>query len=279
MVSQAMVAIGSVSPSVTQIELVVTGATIRIVHEDREDIRVNANNVKNWKVANGKVEQVGSTSGGVDVVINQVSSAGVCISGGRISVGRGGSVSNMSINGQNITIKNDEIWVNGKRVDGGATGDSDAAPDELLVLVPKSYRGGLRLSYENGSTVVIDGWQGGDVSIDSQGGGMLKAGDFSDLTSLDLLSFGGGDFHFGRVGARTFMANKTGSADLRIRELNVDSLMLTQVGSGDTKVSSGSARSGGVNSTGSGDVYMRGGFGSIRKRGVGSGDIEIDVID
>ncbi len=277
----SMKVLGLVSASVTALEIDVKGALVTIRHEDRSDIAVNVNNPGNWKLNGGVLSQtkVNEPLGGGSTVISNGIHIGGSIVGSVISGGSGRTVVNAG--GRNVSIINGEVWVDGKKVTGGgeepASAPSSSGPDKLEVVVPNSFRGSLRLNYEDGSTVDLDKWQGGDVSLTSAGAKRLKTGRLMELHSFVMQGTGGGDAEFDEIGTQTFMLTKTGSLEVNIDELNTVSLLLTQTGSGDTRVSDGCATTGSVSNTGSGDVSIRGRFPSISKRSIGSGQIKIKV--
>src|SRR6202008_3397461 len=132
-----------------------------------------------------------------------------------ISMGRGTTVVRAS--GRNVSIINGEVYVDGKKVTGSEDSGSESGasdrPDELEILVPNSYRGGLSLNYEDGSKITLDNWQGGDLSFSSSGGDNLQAGNLTNLSSFVIQSTGSGDFNIDAVETKTFMATKTGSGD------------------------------------------------------------------
>jgi hypothetical protein len=279
----SLAALCQIPATVSTLQLSIQHAIVNIRHEDRADIALMANYPGNWKIESGSVRQsrvqksLGSGSmfgGGIVVDGNSVSIGGISIINGEVLVD-GNSV---SIGG--ISIINGEVLVDGKKSpgsDGSTSQGSSSGPDKLEVVVPNSFRGGLDLEYAHTSQVELDNWQGGTVSFSSRGSGKLHCGPLAGLSSFVLQSTGSGSIRIEAVETQSFTVTKVGSGDLDIDKLDTGALLLTQNGSGDTRVGGGTATSGSVSNTGSGNVSMRGRFGCISQRGLGSGKIEICV--
>lgn len=162
---------------------------------------------------------------------------------------QGGStviIGNNNYSGGNITIVNNDVWIDGKKVENSTS--TSVVPQTLTIYVPEH----TNLSISN---------NGRDVSI-----GFVEV-------SLSYLSTGSDDLLVNKLKDGTIQA--TGSGDITIRNVMGGNLSIQKTGSGDLKITSGYITNLDIQSTGSGDTVIEASVENSKITRTGSGSIDI----
>lgn len=291
MSNQTQKRLGHIPASTPKLTLVVKSAVVRILHEDRTDIHVTANQPENWLLQEGTISQttVSNVSG------NSSSPTVTVSSGSKKTV-----VSNVSGVG-NIVSGTGDICIAGNKVithgDNSAQANASASPDRLEVLVPLSYVGELELTTDGSHTTRIDFWHGDKLNLNAHGSGsllidgkieaksFLAHSDRSFSGSLEIESLVCQTGKFDMVGKGTLSVRHleagdltlrvAGNGDATINVLKAQTIAAEHCGNGEIFVLSGVAREVHLDSSGNGDVVMFGQFDHVVEKIRGNGTVSI----
>ncbi len=103
------------------------------------------------------------------------------------------------------------------------------------------------------SNLLISGYKGDSLSIETVGSGNIKAFDLEISGKLTVLGTGSGNHELRHITAGKMVIDKKGSGDGEYSDLNVGTLSVTSTGSGDATLS-GKADSVTFHKAGSGDI-------------------------
>lgn len=187
-----------------------------------------------------KFEKVGNTLN----IVSAGRGGGLVISGGVMTFGGGGSVSNMVCDGQSISIVNGQVFINGKRarVDGEEKEEKkEQEPEKLRKLadnctiqnisVTSSATVRIARKFCNTTSLVCSVAGSGDIILPSH----------THFGSLTLSVTGSGDIKgMSETTADTCVATVTGSGDIQAVKV-VKNAVMTVTGSGDIALKKGSS--------------------------------------
>jgi hypothetical protein len=130
--------------------------------------------------------------------------------------------------------------------------------DKLVVVVPANFRGDLSITESRGSSISVDHWAGGNVTVETNGGGTLTIGRIDDGKAVRIISRSGMGMSLGAWNAQsanlsledagsitvgdvsvegTFTAALSGNGNLKCGAINAHTFSTTQ--SSDGKFESG----------------------------------------
>jgi hypothetical protein len=184
--------IGQAPVTTEALTLNVFDATITVRHEERADIAVFANYPAHWEVgANGTIRQIASRQLHSDLwVLLQICGRKLGAKIGKLF----------------RRVTNDVPTVSAETSPTQATPVPPPAmpqygPDELLVVVPINYRGGLDLDVAGSGQTEIDDWQGDSAAFVYGSSGTLTVGDIKVTGAFSIDHCNDGNVDLGDVEA------------------------------------------------------------------------------
>lgn len=292
---KALSVLKSMDTTVDELTVEVKNANVKIRRESRHDIVVTANNLANWSIDNGTVRQTRAEQRII------------------IEVDPGPRVTNFEQDGFfAFVLRPLQMF---STVISELLACRNSKFDQLEIIVPITYRGGIQLQNDGGGEInFLNGWLGGNVSIKSSVD-IRSENVLRDIGAFSVSQNGSGDFHinqiqssefrYARSGAgeltlgilsaetfsltdsstgdakieqincKNFRADVSGVGDMSVGTLNTESMSLAHRGTGDIRVLAGLANSGSIEHTGCGDVQLRGGFKGLSLHCTGSGNVDV----
>lgn len=248
-----------------QIRIKVTSAAVRVKRGgDGDIVVVKANFPSSWETDNGHITQIGK--------------AGEHLLSGEVNVrffhpfGR----QSQPIDRGRVEITPDGQILVDKRVIKHAFED-----DELEVTIPDDFCGSLSVMNEGVGDVSIDEWNGGNLLLESSGGGDFSCGDLNALQSLTIEVAGVGSINLGRVETDSF-SGKIDAGDFEATSLKAKSLWMQASGMGDISCDEIEVEQGELNLAGDSNcnvsVSELRATRELKILSVGTGDVAIDAI-
>jgi len=141
------------------------------------------------------------------------------------------------INGIEFGVHDGSVFINGKlQMDAEENAEGEEAteeaappppqPDKAVIAVPHSFRGSLNLEHKGMQPIALDGWTGGDVTINASGNGDgTVTGPVSEVGTLSVRigSMGGFDFE-GPIHCGKAETTLSGNGNLSLAALNAGGL-------------------------------------------------------
>jgi len=172
-------------------------ATVTVRHEDRESVAVYANYPEHWLVTeDGDIQQIAVRQFYQDVHIF------VRTSTTHVSYTFGEALAAIwrKLTGR-VPKATAEVTQAPPPPPPPVTPAPQLGPDEVLILVPTNYRGGLELNLEGSRDCEVDHWEGTTFWLDSGSSGALTIGDVKITASFNFKHRSDGDCTLGDVEA------------------------------------------------------------------------------
>lgn len=247
------------------IRIKVKSATVRVKRGGEGAIVVvKANFPSSWESDNGSITQIGQ--------------AGTHLLSGEVNVrffhpfGRQGQ----PIDRGRVEITPDGQILVDKRVIKHSFED-----DELELTIPDGFCGSLSVLNEGVGDVTIDEWNGGNLSLESSGGGDFSCGDLNALQSLTIKVAGVGSTNLGRVESDSF-SGTIDAGDFEATSLKAKSFWMHASGMGDISCDEIEVEQGELNLAADSNCNVS--VSELRATrelkivSIGSGDVAIDAI-
>lgn len=217
---------------VPQVAIELQNASLTIVHQPTGDkIDILSNCPQRWTATRSGVTQAatGSPSKGVSLT------AGV--GGGRIELF--GKFYKLPADSdgviRNLQVKDGVVTMNGKPLEplpGSNVPGPCTGPDQLKVVVPAQYKGGLTLLLHGSSRADVDSWSGGEFKAVLVDDARLTAKKLVGLDKVVLDHRGKGSIAVNGLESKTFVVNAESASTIAIKDGKTEVSNATASGTG-----------------------------------------------
>jgi hypothetical protein len=196
------------------------------------EIVLESNCPRNWNLQqNGMIRQAGFSGDirkGSSLLADDLGSRAI-VNGHVYLLAQGGM--------RGIKMGADGVFINGEQIQPlkGSDIPCNCTGEDLLVIsVPQSFTGGLRIGSSGNSNIAIDSWKDGALECTLTGNSSLTAGKLESLTKANFDNKGKGAAEIENVNAKIFVASTrgAGSAAIRVKHGNADMSNATVEGNG-----------------------------------------------
>lgn len=254
-VSGGTVSFASVDPAALELVLSVESANVSIKRRAGTDaISVSSNCPGHWNVTRNVIRQAGlsTTQKGVSLKAD-ASGAHMLVNGRIYQLPRDadGAV-------RSLKVKDGVVTVNGRKLEplpGSDVPGNCTGPDQLEIIVPERYGGGLIISCRGASRVAVDRWTGGNFVASLSG-----TADFAAETLKGL---------------EKAVIDINGDSKARIKSLASKAFVANINGAGKVEVESGQSDLSNATVSGAGTMTLRGKFRNLKKSVSGTGTIDV----
>ncbi len=258
------------------LEIAVTNADFRLVHEARSDIEVRTNYPQHWSVDDsGKVQQIdfAKCAFGVYHTQNGSNFIGTGTTGesdARINMGPEG----IFINGKALPLESrvskpssvgmvmepDGLFINGHRVmNGSSDPNSPKELDVIQIVVPTDFQGALKIKTSSTLRGVVDSWTGQSITVASCGLGEYTVGAVNGKCSLSVENRS--SVEVADINGVT-VVNSQDAGKIKIKHLSGDSFALNSGGKSEVGVETADVQIVAVSALAQSAVTLGGNFSS-----------------
>lgn len=217
------------------------------------EIVLSSNCPRNWALSGALVRQAGFTGEprkGTSLLADGLGSRAIV--NGRVYL-----LPSSGMKG--LKLSSEGVFIEGKAVDAlkGSDIPCNCSGEDLLVLtVPESYSGSLKIGCAGASQIQLDSWKEGALEISMYGKSSLSAGKLYSLAKAAFDNKGQGSIEVSEVDAKIFVANVKGNGSILVKK--------------------GKAGMSNATVEGNGSITLHGKFENLKKEVIaGSGKIEV----